>query len=81
MTFTKNIAVYGKALPAAGDPPVAPGLQTSNIIVEIPPSPKLGAPPYVRVYVSGYSLNSIFGVWNLSGKPTATFTYTGHYQP
>jgi Flp pilus assembly protein TadG len=78
--LVKNVAVYGKVQPAVDDKPVAPGLQASNISVNVVMG-KNGAPEYVRVFVIAYSLNSVFGVWNLNDKPAATFTYTGHYQP
>ena len=73
----QNVVVYGD--PNGGTNPVAPGLTTSNVIVDV--SFLTGAPDKVWVRVSGYNLYSIFGNWNLADKPTCTMTYQGPFTP
>jgi hypothetical protein len=77
VTAIQNMTVYGTA--AGGTLPVAPGLDISKVVVDVPFVS--GAPGSVTVHITGFQINAVFGTWNLNGKPTSTFTYTGHWLP
>jgi len=79
VTAVQNVTVYGKPNPAAGDPTVAPGLTTSNVIVNM--AFDSYGPNGVSVKINNFTINSVFGTWPLAGKPISTFTYTGHWSP
>lgn len=79
VTAVQNVTVYGKISPAAGDAPIAPGLSTSNVIVNV--AFANGGPDGVSVKINNFTINSIFGTWPLAGKPLSNFTYTGHWSP
>jgi hypothetical protein len=35
----------------------------------------------MTVSITGFGIDAVFGTWNLSGKPNATFPYTGILTP
>ncbi len=77
LAAVRNMAVYGN--PAGGTRPVAPGLTASNIGVTV--TMDRGVPRQVRVAVSEYRINSLFGTIDLRGKPSMTVCYIGNFAP
>ena len=77
VSAVQNVVVYGD--PAGGTAPVAPGLTTNNIKVDV--TFVSGAPDKVWVRVNGYSLNAIFGNWTMNDKPSFTMVYQGAFTP
>jgi Flp pilus assembly protein TadG len=86
-TAVQNMVLYGS--PTAGTTPVVPGLATSNISVTacgistVCPSytSVLGIPQEITVSITGFTLNAVFSSFSLNGKPSATFTYQGIWEP
>lgn len=86
-TSVQNMVLYGS--PTAGTTPVVPGLTASNVSVTacgistVCPgyTSVLGIPQEVTVSITGFTLNSIFSSFSLNGKPAATFTYMGIWEP
>jgi hypothetical protein len=35
----------------------------------------------MTVSITGFTVNAVFGTWNITGKPTCTFPYTGVLTP
>jgi hypothetical protein len=35
----------------------------------------------MTVSITGFSIDAVFGTWNLNGKPNCTFPYTGILTP
>ena len=73
----QNVVVYGD--PSGGSNPVAPGLTTDNVNVDV--TFLNGGPDKVWVRINGYTLNAIFGSWNLINKPACTMVYQGAFTP
>jgi Flp pilus assembly protein TadG len=86
-TAVQNMVLYGA--PTAGTTPIVPGLSASNVSVTacgistVCPgyTSVLGIPQEVTVSITGFTLNSVFSSYSLSGKPFATFTYQGIWEP
>jgi hypothetical protein len=86
-TAVQNMVLYGS--PTAGTNPVVPGLTTSNVtvtacgIATVCPgySLALGIPQEITVSISGYAINAVFSQTILTGKPTASFSYQGIWEP
>ena len=72
-----NSAVYGD--PAGGSLPVAPGLTTSNIQITL--TLERGVPRNVRVALTDYRLDAVFGFIDLNGKPRVSFPFCGNFAP
>jgi Flp pilus assembly protein TadG len=79
----RNMVVYGDPNPANGTPPIVPGIQTSNVLLTVTGggSGTLTAPTQMTVSITGFSVDAVFGTWNLNGKPNATFPYMGILTP
>ncbi len=82
-TAVGNMVVYGDANPAQGAKPVVPGLTNSNVALTVTGggTGTLTAPTQMTVAITGFSVDAVFGVWNLTGKPNSTFPYTGILTP
>ena len=83
LSAVQHMTVYGNESPADGAVPVVPGLQTSyvTLIVTGGGTGTLTAPTQMTVTIGGFSVNAVFGTWNINGKPTCTFPYTGILTP
>lgn len=83
LTAVQNMVVYGDASPASGARPVVSGLQLSNVALTVTGggTGTLTAPSQMTVSITGYQVDAVFGQWNLSGKPNATFPYVGILTP
>lgn len=77
-TAIKNMVVYGNTSPAAGDQPVVPGLTTANVNVSMD-FDSGNAPTYSTVSISSYSIDAVFKIITLSGKPFYKVPYFGQY--
>lgn len=73
LSAVQNMVVYGN--PAGGTTPVLRGLATSNVQLSVLTSG--GAPLQVTVSITGYSIDAVFGTFNLNGKPSCSFPYLG----
>lgn len=69
----KNFAVSGN--PAASTPPMVPGLTPANVNVQV--TMVSGNPDVITVSLTGYQINAIFQAYTLTGKPAATFRFSG----
>ncbi|HLN00068.1 MAG TPA: TadE family protein [Bryobacteraceae bacterium] len=83
LTAVQNMVVYGNASPAEGAVPLVPGLRASNVALTVTGggTGTLTAPSQMTVTISGFTVNAVFGTWNITGKPTCTFPYTGILTP
>ena len=79
----RNMVIYGDPNPADGAQPVVPGLQAGNVALTVTGggTGTLTAPSQMTVSITGFSVDAVFGTWNLSGKPNATFPYLGILTP
>ena len=79
----RNMVVYGDPSPPGGARPAVPGLLASNVafLVTGGAAGTLTAPTQITVSITGFSIDAVFGTWNLSGKPNATFPYMGILTP
>lgn len=73
----KNMVVYGK--PTAGTNPVVPGLSTSHVVLT--PTFTNGVPTHMKVHISGFTINGIFGSLNCTNKPVVRYAYQGRWAP
>lgn len=73
----RNMVLYGS--PATGTTPVVSGLTADNIILTV--TFTNGVPSSMKVAVTGYTVNALFGIYTLNGKPAATFPYHGVWAP
>jgi len=73
----QNVVVY--ASPAGGSQLVVPGLASSNVNLSV--TMNNDVPSQMRVSITGYQINAVFGTWTLSGKPVAIFRYEGRLAP
>jgi Flp pilus assembly protein TadG len=82
-TAVQNMVIYGDSNPAGGARPIVPGLQTSNVALTVTGggTGTLTAPSLMTVSITGFSVDAVFGAWNLNGKPNASFPYTGILTP
>lgn len=79
----QNMVVYGDSNPAQGAPTVVPGLETGKVALTVTGggSGTLTVPTQMTVTITGFTVDGVFGNWALSGKPNATFPYTGILTP
>ena len=79
----RNMVVYGDPNPPGGAPPAVPGLLASNVALFVTGggAGTLTAPTQITVSITGFRIDAVFGTWNLSGKPNATFPYMGILTP
>lgn len=82
-TAVQNMVLYADANPPAGAKPVVPGIQPSNVTLTVTGggTGTLTAPSQMTVSITGFSIDAVFGTWNLNGKPNCTFPYTGILTP
>jgi hypothetical protein len=82
-TAVQNMVVYGNSSPADGAAPIVPGLTAGNVQLTVTGggAGTLTAPTQITVSITGFQVDSVFGKWNLNGKPNATFPYTGILTP
>jgi Flp pilus assembly protein TadG len=73
----QNMVLY--ASPAVGGSPVVSGLKAANIQLVV--TFNNGVPGTMKVSITGYSINALFGVHTLNGKPQATYSYQGIWSP
>ncbi len=76
-TSVKNMVVYGT--PTAGTSPVLPGLTTDNVMLSV--SFTSGVPGVMKVYITGYTIDGIFGSMNCTNKPVVLYYYQGIWAP
>lgn len=76
----RNMVVFGDPQPASGASPVSPNLTPEQVDVKWVLDPS-GAPEAVDVSITGYTLNAVFGVMKLNGRPAVEFPYGGRYAP
>jgi hypothetical protein len=82
----KNMVVYGNPNPPGGTPPVAPGLTTAAVTVNITDAAGNAAgstvePDRVLVYISNYQLTGLFQNYTFTTKPVEAFPYVGLWLP
>jgi hypothetical protein len=79
----RNMVVYGDPDPPGGALPAVPGLLASNVALFVTGggAGTLTAPTQITVSITGFRIDAVFGTWNLSGKPNATFPYMGILTP
>jgi hypothetical protein len=74
----RNMAVYGD--PSGGQRrPAAPGLTPEQVRLNV--AFAKGAPKWVTVAISAYTIDAAFGKLSLSEKPAVTFPYHGAWMP
>jgi len=76
-TAVQNMVVYGD--PGGGSSPVAPGLATSNVNLNVTFTNSV--PTAMTVSITGYTIGAVFGTTTLSNKPSVTYAYQGIYAP
>ena len=79
----RNMVVYGDPNPPGGARPAVPGLLASNVALTVTGggAGTLTVPTQMTVSITGFSVDAVFGTWNLSGKPNASFPYMGILTP
>ena len=65
--------------PAAGNTPAVGGLATANVNLTV--TFTNGVPTAMTVFISGYTIDSLFGTSALTNKPKVTFPYEGVWSP
>jgi Flp pilus assembly protein TadG len=84
LAAVQNMVVYRDANPAQGASPVVAGLTPAKVALVVTGGPTGGTltvPTQMTVSISGYTIDAVFGTWNLTGKPNCTFPYTGILTP
>ena len=79
-TAVKNVTVYGHPTGNGnGAQPIISGLRPEHVLVDV--RFRNSMPQTVKVSIHNFALDSIFGSWTANDKPSATFYYTGRYDP
>jgi Flp pilus assembly protein TadG len=73
----QNMVVYGN--PAGGSSPIAPGLTTGNVNLNV--TFTNAVPTAMTVSITSYTIGAVFGTTTLTNKPVVTYTYQGIYSP
>lgn len=83
LTAIQNMVVYSDPNPAQGALPVVAGLTTGKVALTVTGggTGTLTAPSQMTVSINGFTIDAVFGSWNLTGKPNATFPYMGILTP
>jgi Flp pilus assembly protein TadG len=84
LSAVQNMVVYRDANPPNGTAPVVAGLKLNNVALTVTGGPTggtLNAPTQMTVSITGFTVDAVFGTWNLTGKPNCTFPYTGILTP
>ncbi len=76
-TKVKNMVVYGQ--PVAGNSPVLPRLTTSNVQLQVVFANEV--PTVMKVSITGYTIDGIFGSMNCTNKPAVNYAYQGIWAP
>ena len=77
LAAVRNQVVYGN--PAGGTIPLLPGLATSNVNLEV--AFTNGVPSAMTVYVTGYTIEALFGNLVCNNKPKARYPFNSIYAP
>ena len=82
-TAVQNMVVYSDPDPGQGALPVVGGLTPSKVVLTVTGggTGTLTAPSQMTVSITGFTIDAVFGSWNLTGKPNATFPYMGILTP
>jgi len=83
LTAVQNMVVYADANPPGGTKPVVPGIQPGNVALTVTGggTGTLTVPTQMTVAISGFTIDAVFGIWNLNGKTNCTFSYTDILTP
>jgi Flp pilus assembly protein TadG len=83
LTAVQNMVVYADPSPPGGTKPVVPGILPVNVALTVTGggTGTLTAPTQMTVAISGFTIDAVFGTWNLNGKPNCTFSYMGILTP
>jgi len=73
----QNMVLYGS--PTAGSTPAVSGLTAGNVNLTV--TFANGVPSSVKVSITGYTINALFGTHTLTGKPQVTYPYQGVWAP
>jgi Flp pilus assembly protein TadG len=76
-TAVQNMAVYGQ--PTAGASSVLPNLTTANVDLTV--GWANGIPSTMTVFVTNYTINSVFSSTTVNSKPRVTYVYQGIWTP
>ena len=76
-TAVQNMVLYGN--PTASTSPVLYGLTTANVNLTVTFTNQV--PSAMTVYISVYTINSIFATATLTKKPQVTYAYQGIWSP
>ena len=77
LNSVRNMVVYGN--PTVDGEPVLGGLTPQNVNLSV--TFVRGVPNAMTVWISGYTIDSVFGHTTLTTKPRATYTYQGIWAP
>jgi len=82
-TAVQNMVVYSDPDPGQGALPVVGGLTPGKVALTVTGggTGTLTAPSQMTVSITGFTIDAVFGSWNLTGKPNATFPYIGILTP
>jgi hypothetical protein len=83
LSAVRNMVIYGDPNPADGARPIVPRIQAGNVSLTVTGggTGTLTAPTQMTVSITSFSVDAVFGTWNLNGKPNATFPYMGILTP
>lgn len=73
----QNMVLYGS--PKAGATPVLSGLTSANVTLTV--TFANGVPESMTVAITGYTIDSLFGTFTLTGKPQVAYPYQGTWAP
>ena len=76
-TAVQNMVLYGS--PTVGTTPVLAGLTAGNANLTVTFTD--GIPSAMTVFISGYTINSVFATTTLTTKPQVTYAYQGIWSP
>jgi len=82
ITGVQNMAVYGN--PQGTGNPLLRGLGTSNIqysVGYVGTCNTTFKPTKVTVWITNYTINSLYGSYTTANKPKVTYPYHGFYDP
>jgi len=76
----RNFVVFGDPKPHADAAPLIPGLQPSNVAVDIQADPQ-GVPQAITLSVRDFQVEAVFSRYRMDGSPSATVPFQGRYAP
>jgi Flp pilus assembly protein TadG len=77
LSAVQNMVMY--ASPTGGTAPVVNGLTAQSVGLTV--TFVNGVPSSMKVSITGYTVNALFGRFTLTGKPSATYQYQGVWAP